>query len=273
MTSELVALCFDAHEPAGLASSGRRSSGREVTDDHMTAYLPAHHDTGFRFRFLPHRPAEDRAQPDALRPDQHHPGGPGADGGPGTGPRRDGTWTRPAPGHRSLVLADPEGNEFYVIPPGNNFLAGRGPVGALSTRRIAARSATSGARPWAGRWSGTRARDRDPVTAEAGTRSRKGRSAQYSPKVEQGAGALRPGAADGQKRPRPLRGRSGCSPWVRGTPTSAPPAPGTPTATEVVLADPDGNEFCVLATGRPPDPAGRDRVPPGIRAVAQPVDR
>lgn len=31
-----------------------------------------------------------------------------------------------------VVLADPEGNEFDVIGPGNNFLAGCGPVGALA---------------------------------------------------------------------------------------------------------------------------------------------
>ena len=32
-----------------------------------------------------------------------------------------------------VVLADPDGNEFCVIPPGNNFLAGCGTVGALSS--------------------------------------------------------------------------------------------------------------------------------------------
>jgi catechol 2,3-dioxygenase-like lactoylglutathione lyase family enzyme len=37
---------------------------------------------------------------------------------------------RPEDGH--VVLADPEGNEFCVIEPGNAFLAGCGPVGALA---------------------------------------------------------------------------------------------------------------------------------------------
>ena len=31
-----------------------------------------------------------------------------------------------------VVLADPDGNEFCVLPPGNRFLAGCGPVGGLS---------------------------------------------------------------------------------------------------------------------------------------------
>ena len=38
---------------------------------------------------------------------------------------------RPEEGH--VVLADPEGNEFCVIEPGNNFLADCGFIGALSS--------------------------------------------------------------------------------------------------------------------------------------------
>ena len=36
-----------------------------------------------------------------------------------------------------MVLADPEGNEFCVIEPGNNFLAECGFIGALVVRRFA----------------------------------------------------------------------------------------------------------------------------------------
>ena len=36
------------------------------------------------------------------------------------------------PEEEHVVLADPEGNEFCVIEPGNNFLAGCGFIGALS---------------------------------------------------------------------------------------------------------------------------------------------
>ena len=41
----------------------------------------------------------------------------------------------PDEGH--VVLADPEGNEFCVIEPGNSFLAGCGFLGELSLRRLA----------------------------------------------------------------------------------------------------------------------------------------
>jgi catechol 2,3-dioxygenase-like lactoylglutathione lyase family enzyme len=37
------------------------------------------------------------------------------------------------PDAEHVVLADPEGNEFCVIEPGNNFLAGCGFIGALSS--------------------------------------------------------------------------------------------------------------------------------------------
>jgi glyoxalase superfamily protein len=48
----------------------------------------------------------------------------------------------PEEGH--VVLADPEGNEFCVIEPGNGFLAGCGFIGALACDG-SQRSATSGA--------------------------------------------------------------------------------------------------------------------------------
>jgi hypothetical protein len=37
------------------------------------------------------------------------------------------------PEEEHVVLADPEGNEFDVIEPGNNFLAGTGFIGALAS--------------------------------------------------------------------------------------------------------------------------------------------
>ena len=37
------------------------------------------------------------------------------------------------------MLADPEGNEFCVIEPGNGFLAGCGFLGELAARRAPAR--------------------------------------------------------------------------------------------------------------------------------------
>ena len=48
----------------------------------------------------------------------------------GLGARPTDVGQRPEEGH--VVLADPEGNEFCVIEPGNNFLADCGFVGALA---------------------------------------------------------------------------------------------------------------------------------------------
>jgi murein DD-endopeptidase MepM/ murein hydrolase activator NlpD len=48
----------------------------------------------------------------------------------GLGARHIDIGQRPEEGH--LVLADPEGNEFCVIEPGNNFLADCGFIGALA---------------------------------------------------------------------------------------------------------------------------------------------
>jgi len=48
----------------------------------------------------------------------------------GLGARHIDIGQRPEEGH--VVLADPEGNEFCVIEPGNNFLADCGFIGAVA---------------------------------------------------------------------------------------------------------------------------------------------
>ena len=154
------------------------------------------------------------------------------------------------PEEAHVVLADPEGNEFCVIEPGNNFLAGCGFIGALVLRRHAGRSGTSGATRWAGRWSGTRTRR---------PRSSRRTAARRSP------GAVR--------RVTPKTGKNRLHFDI------APPADGDQQAevdrlvslgairvdigqgevSWVVMADPDGNEFCVLT--------------PRYAAGAEPVQR
>ena len=71
----------------------------------------------------------------------------------GLGARHIDIGQRPEDGH--VVLADPEGNEFCVIEPGNNFLADCGSSERLRAR-VRRRPGTSGAKRWAGRWSGIR---------------------------------------------------------------------------------------------------------------------
>ncbi|MGI9084924.1 MAG: VOC family protein [Aeromicrobium sp.] len=74
----------------------------------------------------------------------------------GLGGRHIDVGQLPEEGH--VVLADPEGNEFCVVGPGNKFLVDTGFIGGLSCVTGCSRFATSGARRWAGRWSGTRTR-------------------------------------------------------------------------------------------------------------------
>jgi catechol 2,3-dioxygenase-like lactoylglutathione lyase family enzyme len=133
MTSQLLALCVDANDPLRLARFWAGVLGRETDDDrqHGVALLPSD-DTGFRIRFLPAR--EQKVGPNTMhleltstsREDQQQTVGRAL----GLGARHIDVGQRPEEGH--VVLADPEGNEFCVIEPGNSFLADCGFVGALA---------------------------------------------------------------------------------------------------------------------------------------------
>ena len=61
MASQLLALCFDANDPARLARFWAGVLGWEPADDpdDAIALLPTD-DTGFRIRFLPTQDAEDQ---------------------------------------------------------------------------------------------------------------------------------------------------------------------------------------------------------------------
>ncbi|MER5479957.1 VOC family protein [Streptomyces sp. NPDC002734] len=128
MPSYLHALTFDALDPARLTRFWAGLLEQETGDDFTV--LPAR-DTGFLLRFVATdepKSVQNRLHFDltsASEDDQRATvaralelGGHHADIGQ-TGEE----------GH--VVLADPEGNEFCVIEPGNNFLAGCGFVGAL----------------------------------------------------------------------------------------------------------------------------------------------
>jgi glyoxalase superfamily protein len=130
VTAELFALCFDANDPERLARFWGEILGREVGDDLSLAPVD---DVGFRIRFRksgaaktgPNRMhfdltssslADQQAQVDrALAAGARH-----LDIGQG-------------PDATHVVLADPEGNEFDIIEPGNQFLAGTGQIGAVSS--------------------------------------------------------------------------------------------------------------------------------------------
>ena len=133
MTSQLIALCVDANDPAGLARFWSGVLGRELIDDpdDGVTLLPGD-DTGFRIRFL--STDRQKAGPNQVHlhltssshEDQQRTVARALD----LGGRHLDVGQRPEEGH--VVLADPEGNEFCVIEPGNDFLAGCGFLGELA---------------------------------------------------------------------------------------------------------------------------------------------
>ena len=128
-----MALCFDANDPVGLARFWAGVLGWELAaDPDEGVVLQPNDDTGFKLRFLPtdlpkvakndrhfdltSTSLEDQAQTvaRALALGARH-----IDIGQG-------------PDATHVVLADPEGNEFCVIEPGNQFLADCGFIGAIA---------------------------------------------------------------------------------------------------------------------------------------------
>ncbi len=128
MPSRLLALTFDAHAPARLATFWAGMLGREVVDG---ALLPGS-DTQVGLRFVASR--TEKAGPERVHlhltstdaADQQHVVAAALELGAG----HVDVGQRPEEGH--VVLADPEGNEFCVIEPGNAFLAGCGFLGELA---------------------------------------------------------------------------------------------------------------------------------------------
>ncbi|MGP3915867.1 VOC family protein [Nonomuraea sp. 10N515B] len=134
MTSQLVALCVDANDPLGLARFWAGVLGWEMAGDSRDgiALLPSD-DTGFRLGFLP-------TQEKKIGPNQMHFDLTSAsledqqqtvERALGLGARHIDVGQLPEEGH--VVLADPEGNEFCVIEPDNKFLADCGFIGALAS--------------------------------------------------------------------------------------------------------------------------------------------
>ncbi|MFG1656719.1 VOC family protein [Micromonospora chersina] len=133
MTCQLFAISFDATQPRRLAEFWSGVLGREVADDPLggVALLPDD-DATFRIRFLPTTSAkvgQNRAHFDLTSTspeDQRQTVARALE----LGARHIDVGQGPDADH--VVLADPEGNEFCVIEPGNNFLAGCGFIGALA---------------------------------------------------------------------------------------------------------------------------------------------
>src|SRR5689334_12085704 len=129
MACRLVALRIAARDPARLATYWADLLGWDRVDD---VTLAPRDDTGYRLAFVaddaPQRgPTQFHFDLTSQTPEQHQDtvarslalGGDHLDIGQG-------------PDVDHVVMQDPEGNEYCVIPAGNGFLAGCPFIGALS---------------------------------------------------------------------------------------------------------------------------------------------
>jgi len=133
MTSRLVALCFDAIDPLGLARFWAEALRWEVDDEtHDEIGLVPTDDTRFQILFLP--VPEQKAGTNRLHLDLTTTSIDDQQETVATlvefGARHIDIGQRPDEGH--IVLADPEGNEFCVIEPENSFLAGCDRLGSIT---------------------------------------------------------------------------------------------------------------------------------------------
>lgn len=238
MTCQLYALSFDANDPLRLARFWGGVLGWEVADDPRDgiALLPGD-DTGFRFRFLP-----SQEQKTGLNQMHFHLTSTSGEDQQqtvakalGLGAKHIDVGQRPEEGH--VVLADPEGNEFCVIEPGNSFLAGCGFFGELTCEGSQETGYFwSAALGWPLVW------DQDQETAI--------RSPHGGPKISWGGPPLMP--KTGKDRLRfelaPPAGGDQQAEADRLVSLGATRIDiGQGEASRVVMADPDGHEFCVLA--------------------------
>ncbi|MDQ6874606.1 MAG: VOC family protein [Actinomycetota bacterium] len=133
MTCHLFALCIDANDPLRLARFWAGVLGWAMVDEPPDglALLPSD-DTGFRIRFpqtQEQKAGQNHSHFDLTSTsleDQQQT----VERSLGLGARHIDIGQGPDDAH--VVLADPEGNEFCVIEPDNNFLAGCGFIGALA---------------------------------------------------------------------------------------------------------------------------------------------
>jgi catechol 2,3-dioxygenase-like lactoylglutathione lyase family enzyme len=231
MLSRMLTVIFDAHDPTRLAQFWAGLLGREVVDDPRGALLPGE-DTQLSLRFVLSR--AEKVGPNRMHlhltsaspADQQHTVGTAL----GLGARHLDVGQRPEEGH--VVLADPEGNEFCVIEPGNAFLARCGFMGELAcdgTREVGL--FWSEALGWPLVW------DQDQETAiqspHGGTKVAWG-GPPVAPKEVRNRQRFELAPADGDQGAEVDRLVSLGATWLEVGEDGA-----------VTLVDPDGNEFCV----------------------------
>ena len=237
MGSRLVAVSFDAHDPDRLAQfwAGLLGWTRSADADGVVVLLPSD-DTGFQLDFAP-------SQEQKIGQNQMHFDltSTSLDDQQATvdralmlGGRHIDVGQLPEEGH--VVLADPEGNEFCVIEPGNRFLAGTGFIGALaSDGSQEVGYFWSKALDWPLVW------DRDEETAI--------QSPHGGPKITWGGPPVAPKIGKNRLHfdiapPAGTDQEAEVERLVKLGATRIDIGQGD--VTWVVMADPDGNEFCVL---------------------------
>jgi predicted enzyme related to lactoylglutathione lyase len=238
MTAHLVALTIDAHDPSRLAGFWSGVLGRPAAEDPRggVALLPPD-EAGFPLRFVPTTAPESGPNQmhfdltSASLDDQQRTVARALE----LGGRHIDIGQRPDEGH--VVLADPEGNEFCVIEPGNGFLAGCGFLGAVSSDGSQEVGYFwSRALDWPLVW------DQDQETAI--------RSPSGGPKITWGGPPVR--AKEGKNRlhldlaPPPGGDQQAEVERLLALGATRADVGQGDDAPWVVLADPDGNEFCVL---------------------------
>ena len=238
MTSRLVALCFDANEPARLASFWATALGWEIEEepDGEVCLVPTDR-TRFELSFFPvpeSKTGRNRLHLDLTTTsvaDQEETVARLVE----LGARHIDIGQRPDEGH--VVLADPEDNEFCVIEPNNKFLAGTGRLGSITcdgTREVG--YFWSAALAWPLVWDQN---EETAIRAPDGT----------GPLITWGGAPLPPKIAKNRLHldiapPDHVEQGAEVDRLVSLGATRIDIGQGA--VNWVVMADPDGNEFCVL---------------------------
>jgi predicted enzyme related to lactoylglutathione lyase len=233
MPAELDALCFAAADPDGLARFWSELLRWEPGGD--PGVIVPTDDTGFRIRFEPTREPKVllnlmHLELTSAYPEEQQQT---VERALALGAQHLDVGQLPEEGH--VVLADPEGNEFCVIPAGSSFLADCGFLGALSCDGSQAVGYFwSEALGWPLVW------DQDEETAI--------RAPHGGPKVTWGGPPLNPRS---RREPHfdlaPPPGGDQQEEVDRLVALGATVVQAAQGDGRVSMADPDGNAFCLLA--------------------------
>jgi catechol 2,3-dioxygenase-like lactoylglutathione lyase family enzyme len=227
-----LTVAFDAHDPARLAAFWAGVLGRKVVEETDGTLLPGD-ETQLSLRFVSSRAEKAGPNPMHLHltsvslDDQRHT----VERALRLGGRHLDVGQRGDEGH--VVLGDPEGNEFCVIEPGNAYLAGCGFLGELAcdgTREVGL--FWSAALSWPLVW------DQNEETAI--------QSPNGGTKVAWGGPPVAPKLGRNRQRFELLAHGGDLEAEVDRLIALGARRLETGTGGGIELADPDGNEFCVL---------------------------